>query len=407
METKTSAFNCRSSSSTPHSNASLTSPLVNQAEHNEENHLHGNGNGKSEDTGSHQDDDDKYADNEEEGGGAGSGRRIAGDEDDNAVDPDFVEEAGESAGVECILGYWLGVFYYGCSGGNSRVLVCCENGCPIALHELCMNYRPDFDETGKFYCAYCWYKQVVVRAKELRREALLAESNLLKFIHFKCDGGNGDGADNMKVVSLSTTAGEKNSGDCENGLKDDANETIYYIQEQTMCVVSKGKEKPDDESTSKAHGCDNVADGQMMQEEDIENTSDSENDASDEDPLRKQSFDPNHFEILNDTLYLSTKGTFEITGALEDDQGKSRKEEPVLPNAVTQEATSKVPAIESSEFASPDLDAGTLVAQTAQPQKVDLPKSPPFQPCTSAKDKMTNLQGKATTAENSISNVES
>ncbi|KAK8550198.1 hypothetical protein V6N13_118719 [Hibiscus sabdariffa] len=143
----------------------------------------------------------------------------------------------------------------------------------------------------------------------------------------------------------------KNSRDCENGLKDDANETKYYIQDQTVSVVSKGKEKPDDESSSKAHGCDKVVDGQIMQEKDIKTTSDSENDGSDKDPWRKQSFDPNNFKILNDTLYLSIKGTSEITCALKDDQGKSRKEEPFLPNVVTlmtQEATSKVPAIESS-----------------------------------------------------------
>ncbi|KAK8569097.1 hypothetical protein V6N13_106975 [Hibiscus sabdariffa] len=305
MKTKTSALNCRSSNSISHSNASLTSPLVSQAEQNEEPHLHGNGsgNGESEDTGSSQGDDDnnddaddKYDDfddddddDEEEGDGTSNGRDNVGDNDlapDDDAYPDFVEEVGESARVKCILGYWLGVFSYSCGGGNGRVLVCCENGCPIAMHELCMNTKPDFDETGK--------------------------------------------------------------------------------------------EKPDDESTSKAHGCDDVADGQIMQEEGIGNTSDSEND---EDPWR----------------------------ALEDNQGKSGKEEPVLPNAVvptaalmTQEATSRVPAIESSEFASPDLDAGTLVvhqkhtkhaAERARPQKVDSPKSPSFQPCTSA------LQGKATTAE--------
>ncbi|KAK8644855.1 hypothetical protein V6N13_118717 [Hibiscus sabdariffa] len=277
-----------------------------QAEHNEENQLHDNGDGKSEDIGSSQDDDDNnddandnYANNEKEGGGAGNGRHIT-------------------------------------DGENSQILVCCVNDCLIAMHELCMNYKLDFDETEKFYCAYCWYKRVVARANELRRENLLAENNLLKFIHFKCDGGNKDGACNMKVASLSTTTWEKNSGDCENGLKDDTNDA----------------------------------------RKDIETTSDSENDGSDKDHWRKQSFDPNNFKILNDTLYLSIKGTFEITCALKDDQGKSRKEEPVLPNVVTlmtQEATSKVHAIESSLHR---LVCGTLVVrqkhikhavQTAQP----------------------------------------
>ncbi|GMI66307.1 hypothetical protein HRI_000300000 [Hibiscus trionum] len=265
----------RTSDSSPHSNASVTSPLVYQDEVNEEYHLHGNGNGESDDT------------------------------DDNVVDPDLVEWEGESAGVKCIL---CNRFSYSCSGGNSRVLVCSEIGCPIALHELCMNFKPYFDDTGKFYCAYCWYKREVARAEELRRKFLLAKIKLLKFIRFKRDGGNEDGSDNMKANSLPTTAAGKNSGDCENGV----NETIYYDQEQTVCVVSHGKEKSDDESS------DNVADGQILQDEDIENTCDSENEGSDEDPCRVS----------------------------EDNKAKSGEEEPVLPNAATLVSSPKIPSFE-------------------------------------------------------------
>ncbi|KAK8550197.1 hypothetical protein V6N12_038918 [Hibiscus sabdariffa] len=182
--------------------------------------------------------------------------------------------------------------------------------------------------------------RVVARANELRREDLLAENNLLKFIHFKCDGGNEDGA-RANELRMEDLLAESNllkfiHFKCDGGNEDGAGNM---------------KEKPDDENTSKAHWCDNVADGQMMQEKDIETTSNSENDGSDKDPWRKQSFDPNNFKILNDTFYLSIKGTSEITCALKDDQGKSRKEEPILPNVVTlmtQEATSKVHAIQSS-----------------------------------------------------------
>ncbi|GMI70893.1 hypothetical protein HRI_000758600 [Hibiscus trionum] len=419
MKTKTPVFKRRPRKSVPPSFASLISALLYQDEDNEEYHLHGNDNGESMDTGSSEDNDnnnnddvDDKDDDEEEGYDDGSGKGIAGAydndlvpgdvneevEDDNVVPddvnkeveednvvPDDVNkeveednvvpdcvEVGESAGVKCVLADWLGVFSYSCSGGSSQVLVCSENGCPIAMHVVCMNTEPDFDDTGKFYCPYCWHNRVVARTLDLRREALLAKRELLNFIHLKRDVGNEekheDGADNMKAASLSTTAGEKNSGDCENGLNDDANETIYYNQEQTMCVVSKGKGKPDDESTSKIHGADNVADVQMMQEEDIENTSDSKIDGS----------------------------------ALEDNQGKSR--------TTAKDAKSKVPAIESFEHVSSDLDTGTLVrqkrikhtAQRARPRQVDSPKSLSFQPGTSAKDKMTNLQGNARTEKKSV-----
>ncbi|KAK8688677.1 hypothetical protein V6N13_087427 [Hibiscus sabdariffa] len=295
-------------------------------------------------------------------------------EDDNVV-PDRVEEVGESAGVKCVLADWLGVFSYSCSGESSQVLICSENGCPIAMHEVCMNTEPYFDDTGKFYCPYCWHTRVVARTEELRREALLAKRELLNFMHLKRDAGNEekqeDGANNMKATSLSKSAGKKASRDCQNGLNDDANETIYYNQEQTMCVVSKGKEKPDDEITSKVHGADIVADVQTMQEGNMENTSDSGN-----------------------------------GGALEDNQGKSRTS--------PKDATSKVPAIESFEYVSSDLDTGTLVrrkrikhtAQRVRPRQVDSPKSTFFQPGTSAKDKITNLQGKARTEKNSVQSQE-
>ncbi|MBA0802777.1 hypothetical protein Gohar_013049, partial [Gossypium harknessii] len=120
----------------------------------------------------------------------------------------------------------------------------------------------------------------------------------------------------------------------------------------------------------------------------------------------------------NDALCLSTKGTSNLTGVLEDNQGKSGKEEPTLPNAVgnamaliTEDATPKVPAIKSFDFLLPDLDTGTPLvrqmrikhtAQRARPRKVDSQKKSSFQPSISAKDENTNQQGKATAAKNSV-----
>ncbi|MBA0715440.1 hypothetical protein Golax_014336, partial [Gossypium laxum] len=419
-------------------------------EANEEYHIDGNDNGLSEDAGFNQDnvnnnddvvgkdDDFDGEDEDEEGDDDGSGGGISGhydndvipddvdmeDKDDNVVVQNFVEEVDESAGVNCMITDLLGgEFGYSCNGRSGQVLVCSENGCSISIHKMCMNIEPQFDDTGKFYCPYCWYKREVARTEELRKRAMLAKRELSKFMHFKWDGGNEEkleaGAENMKAASLSTMAEEKKAGECGNRLNNDANETILYNQEQNMCVESVGKGNSDDENISKGHGFDNnVVDGHVLQEEDEENTSDSENDGGDEDPWCKPPYHPNHFEIVNDALCLSTKGTSNLTGVLEDNQGKSGKEEPMLPNAVgnamaliTEDATPKVPAIESFEFPLHDLDTGTPLvrqmrikhtAQRARPRKVDSPKKSSFQPSISAKDENTNQQGKATAAKNSV-----
>ncbi|XP_039005734.1 uncharacterized protein LOC120133156 isoform X1 [Hibiscus syriacus] len=282
MRTKTPAFRRRPRNSISPSNAQLIYPLHYQDEDNEEYHLHGSDNGESEDAGFSQDNDKNNDDVDGKDDAFDDDAEKEGDDD---LVPDDVNEKDEDANYvvpDCVEGWvnllecladWLGVFSYISSGGSSPVLVCSENDCPIAMQEARMSTEPDFDDTGKFYCPYCWYKRVVARTEELRKEALLAKRELLNFIHSKRDDGNGekqeDEASNMKAASLSTSRKE-NSGDFGNGLNDDVNETIYYNQGQVMCIVSKGKEKSVDGSTSKAHGADNVADGQIMQEEDIE-----------------------------------------------------------------------------------------------------------------------------------------
>ncbi|XP_022728241.1 uncharacterized protein LOC111283866 [Durio zibethinus] len=373
----------------------------------------------------------KAEEEEEHGGGGGGGATDGNGDYDNVVVLGSVEEVDRHAGGNhaagpggnCTVVDWLeGEFCISCNGGSGQVLVCSENGCPVAIHKECMNCEPIFDEIGKFYCPYCWYKRELARTKELRRKAMLAKKEMLSFICLKRDGGNEekqeDETENMKAASISTVAGEINSGDCENGLNDDDNETSHHNQKEKPGVESISKEKFDEESICKTHRFDNIEDGERMAEEDIENSSDNEDDEIDEDQWQIQPSNPSHLEIVKDTLNLSTKETSDVEGALEGNQGKRGKEEPVLPNAVgttitliTRDATSKVPAIESFEFVSPDLDTGTLVvhqkrvkrtAQRAQPQKVDSPKNPSFQPITSAEDKKTNQQGKATTAKNSV-----
>ncbi|XP_021273934.1 uncharacterized protein LOC110409043 isoform X2 [Herrania umbratica] len=410
MRTKSRGCKSRPCNSIPPSNPSLMSlPLLRQDEANEEYRVDGTDCGVSEGTGSSQDNDN----NDD-----------VDDDHDDVVVPDSVEEvdrcAGENHGAgpsrECIIVDWLE--QESCIRCNSRtghVLVCSENGCPVTVHEVCMNCNPKFDNMGKFYCPYCWYKRELARTKELRRQALLARKELSNFICLKRDGGNEemqvDETESMKAASVSKVAGKINTGDYENGLNDKNNERIHHDQEETPGVESISKS--DEERNSRACGSENFGDGERIQDEDIENASDSEDDEIDEDRWQIQPISLNHLEIEKGALHVSTKETSDNVGVLEEN-----KEEPVLPNAVgttmaliTSDATSRVPAIESFEFVLPDLDTETLVvhqkrakrtAQKVWPQKVVSPKMPSSEPSTSAKDKKMNQQGKATAPKNSV-----
>lgn len=65
-------------------------------------------------------------------------------------------------------------------GGN--LLICSENGCPLALHEGCMRCPARFDDAGRFYCPYCLYKQAVAESRKAREYALERKKALLMFM---------------------------------------------------------------------------------------------------------------------------------------------------------------------------------------------------------------------------------
>ncbi|OMO89115.1 hypothetical protein CCACVL1_08015 [Corchorus capsularis] len=277
---------------------------------------------------------------------------------------------------------------------------------------------------GKFYCPYCWYKRALARTKELRREAMFAKTELSNFICLKRDGVNQEKQDNVtekvKASGVSTMEGKINAGDCEKGLNDDHSERIHHNREEAQSVESISKEKSDEESTSRVHGVEYVGDGERTQEEDIENTSDSEDDKIDENQWRNQPSSSNHLEIARGPRR-STEETSNIVGVLEENQGKKGNEEPGLPNAVgttmaliAKNATSKVPAIEHFKYVSPNLDTLDIEplavrakrfkrpAQRPRPQKVDSPKNPSSQSSSSAEHMKMKRQEKATAAKDSL-----
>ncbi|XVF26041.1 hypothetical protein REPUB_Repub13aG0265700 [Reevesia pubescens] len=431
MRTKAPAVKFRPSNSRPPLNPSLISlPFLYQDEPNEEYHVDG-GNVPSQDN-----DYNNDVDGEDAGGGdaIADDNVVVTDDDgvdgigdyDNVVVPDSVEEVNRHAGGshgadpsgDCIVVDWLeGEFCIRCYSGGGQVLVCHGNGCPVAIHEACMNFEPNFDDMGIFYCPYCWYKRQLATTKELRRETMLAKKELSNCLCLRRDGGNEekqkDDTENMKAASVSTMAGKINFGDCENGMNDDDNETIHHNQDDIPCVESLSKEKSDEQSISRAHGFDNVGGGERVQEEDIENASDSEGDEIDEDRLQIPS-SSSLLGIVEGTLHASTKETSAVLGVLEKNQGKRGKEELVLPNAVG--TTSKLHATEGFEFVSTNSDTETLavlqkhvkrISQRQRPQKVDSPKNPSFQPSTSVKEMETNQYIKTTIAKNSVQCQES
>ncbi|XP_024189194.1 uncharacterized protein LOC112193324 isoform X2 [Rosa chinensis] len=68
------------------------------------------------------------------------------------------------------------------TSGTNRLLVCCENGCPIVIHEECMTVQPQFDDMGHFYCPYCAYKWISHLCKQKEKMLNLSALKLTNWI---------------------------------------------------------------------------------------------------------------------------------------------------------------------------------------------------------------------------------
>ncbi|KAA3458506.1 snRNA-activating complex subunit 4 [Gossypium australe] len=253
-------------------------------------HVDGKNHGAYENTGSGQDKDnsssgDANADADGmDNGNVNGDARVGVDVDDKVNDRD--EEKGDDDVARCVRGKhadcivvdWLnGEYCFECNSGSGQVLVCSESGCPVALHEACMTWRPMFDDMGKFYCPYCLYKKEVARFKDLTTGAMLARKELSNFICLRRDSRNKEREGetvSMKGASVSTMAREVSCGDCRNGLNDDGKETRHHSQDSTRGVDVIRKEQSNEQNISRAHGFENVRNGEMMEEVE-EDSSDS------------------------------------------------------------------------------------------------------------------------------------
>ncbi|TYH62204.1 hypothetical protein ES332_D07G103400v1 [Gossypium tomentosum] len=422
--------------SIPSSNPSTVSlPLRCQHEGDEDRHVDGKNHGAYEDTGSGQDkDNNSSGDANADADGMGN-CNVNGDAlvnvDDKVNDRD--EEKGDDDVARCVRGKhadcivvdWLnGEYCFECNSGSGQVLVCSENGCPVALHEACMTWRPIFDDMGKFYCPYCLYKKEVARFKDLTTEAMLARKELSNFICLRRDSRNKEREGetvSMKGASVSTMAREVGCGDCRNGLNDDGKETRHRSQDETRGVDVIRKEQSNEQNISRAHGFENVGNGEMMEEVE-EDSSDSGGDDIGEGRQQKQPSSSSGVGTVEETQgvdvirkeqsneqNISRGHGFENVGnreMMEEDieiSSDSGNAEIGDDRRELRPSSSKVPVIESFEFVSRNLDAETLVthqkrdkqrANKAQPLKVVSPEKSSLQPSTSAKNMNVNQERK-------------
>lgn len=170
----------------------------------------------------------------------GLGKQDAGN-NNNGVYPNIVPDPVEletggcekigvlgSSGADGSLVLFKGENCTICERTGGQMLVCCEIGCPIALHPECCDNKLAFDDSGNFYCPYCWYKRQVARCKQLREKAMMAKEVLLKFTDLGVGGVNGKKKNVAEVVGEETNlsgGGIRNYRNCDDRV--DVNEPQY------------------------------------------------------------------------------------------------------------------------------------------------------------------------------------
>uniref|UniRef100_A0A5B7B543 Uncharacterized protein n=1 Tax=Davidia involucrata TaxID=16924 RepID=A0A5B7B543_DAVIN len=108
-----------------------------------------------------------------------------------------------------------------CNEGG-KVLVCSDNGCPLAVHEKCMRYSARFDDMGNFYCSYCSYKRAIMESCKARKKAMLAKKALSVFLDKGMTGGDQQKQKSERVKrkepNTSTIAGDTTHDDTVNRM---------------------------------------------------------------------------------------------------------------------------------------------------------------------------------------------
>ncbi|KAE8690005.1 hypothetical protein F3Y22_tig00110930pilonHSYRG00132 [Hibiscus syriacus] len=65
---------------------------------------------------------------------------------------------------------------------NGQVLACSASGCPLVVHESCLNSAARFDDKCNFLCPFCAYSVSISKYLEAKDKTLLARKKLVAFI---------------------------------------------------------------------------------------------------------------------------------------------------------------------------------------------------------------------------------
>ncbi|MBA0713222.1 hypothetical protein Golax_012265 [Gossypium laxum] len=65
---------------------------------------------------------------------------------------------------------------------NGRLLVCTSSGCPLAVHESCLNCPARFDDKGHFLCPFCACSVSISNYLEAKNKIILARKKLVAFM---------------------------------------------------------------------------------------------------------------------------------------------------------------------------------------------------------------------------------
>ncbi|KAE8721089.1 hypothetical protein F3Y22_tig00016850pilonHSYRG00001 [Hibiscus syriacus] len=65
---------------------------------------------------------------------------------------------------------------------NGQVLVCSASGCPLVVHESCLNCAARFDDKGNFLCPFCAYSVSISEYIKAKDKIILARKKLVAFM---------------------------------------------------------------------------------------------------------------------------------------------------------------------------------------------------------------------------------
>ncbi|KAK4438978.1 hypothetical protein Salat_0232400 [Sesamum alatum] len=193
-------------------------------------------------------------------------------------------------------------------GGN--LLVCSENGCPLAIHEGCMGCPARFDDAGRFYCPYCLYKQAVAESRQAREYALARKKALLNFMDEEMMGSEqhleeikraeADGHDRSKVSPANADVTTCDDGESRGKVDAILNKPVLDVEHQSSSSEEEKIQEEESHASTGSEGQDpslemyekekiRNAEGKKIQEEDPETSATS----SDRDPSLKMHEDKN------------------------------------------------------------------------------------------------------------------